>query len=310
MNVLIIGLGSIALKHISVLRQLNIPITIYALRSSRQSKNIEGVRNIYSLEEVKALNITFAIISNPTSEHKKTILNLLDYVHCPLFIEKPLYHTLDVVEILEKIKNLNILTYVACNLRFLDCLQYIKKYIDTNKEKRLNEVNVYCGSYLPEWRVTDYKKSYSAIPELGGGVNIDLIHEIDYLYWIFGIPQNTNVYCKNKSSLNIKAIDYANYCLDYDLFCANVVLNYYRRDYKRTFELVFEDRSILVDLKTNSILSNEQILFKSEQQIADTYYSQMQYFINQLAIKSNSTDNSIFDAYNVLKIILKNDVKR
>lgn len=304
MNVLIAGLGSIAQKHISALRIIDESITIYALRSSLNSKQVEGVKDIYALEELKNTKIDFTIISNPTSEHKNTILDVLDYIQCPLFIEKPLYHTLEIDDILDKIQKVDILTYVACNLRFLDCLQYIKNYIENNRDKRLNEVNVYCGSYLPEWRTTDYKKSYSAIPELGGGVHIDLIHEIDYLYWIFGTPHQTDKYLRNVSSLNIEAVDYANYRLDYGSFCANVILNYYRRDYKRTFELVFEDRTILVNLQSNTISSNGEIIFKSNQQIIDTYYSQMKYFIGVLS-ESKQSFNSIHDSHNVLNICMK-----
>ena len=32
----------------------------------------------------------------------------------------------------------------------------------------------------------DYKKSYASKKELGGGVVLTCIHEIDYMYWLFG----------------------------------------------------------------------------------------------------------------------------
>ena len=43
-----------------------------------------------------------------------------------------------------------------------------------------------CHSYLPQWRKKNYKKSYSSNAKLGGGVSLDLSHEIDYIQWIFG----------------------------------------------------------------------------------------------------------------------------
>jgi predicted dehydrogenase len=187
MNVLIVGLGSIAQKHIAALSAAAQSFTVYALRASNPSGKVEGISNIYSLEELNNIPVDFAIISNPTSEHVNTILSLLS-LKCPLFIEKPLYHQLDIEDVLNKVKHSNILTYVACNLRFLDCLKYVKDKI-SKTEKRINEVNVYCGSYLPEWRNCDYRTNYSAISKLGGGVHLDLIHELDYLYWIFGMPQ-------------------------------------------------------------------------------------------------------------------------
>ena len=240
MNILIVGLGSVAQKHINSIRELDLTSSIYALRSSKKSQKQDNVIDFYSIEEAASIRFDFAIISNPTSEHKNSIFKLLDLM-CPLFIEKPLYHTIDIDDILIRVRETGILTYIACNLRFLDCIKYVKNNVKNSNIGRLNEVNAYCGSYLPEWRISDYKKSYSANPSLGGGVHIDLIHEIDYLYWIFGIPFNVRGIFKSKSSLKIQSIDYANYCLDYDDFCANIILNYYRRDYKRTpiFCLIF-----------------------------------------------------------------------
>jgi predicted dehydrogenase len=300
MNVLIVGLGSIAQKHIGVLNTINQSFTLYALRSSNPSNKVEEISNIYSLEELNNIPIDFAIISNPTSEHKNTILSLLS-LKCPLFIEKPLYHQSDIEDVINKVKELDLLTYVACNLRFLDCLKYVKDKIHTTG-KRINEVNVYCGSYLPEWRNSDFRTNYSAISSLGGGVHLDLIHELDYLYWIFGVPVEVHFVLKNNSSLAIEAIDYANYCLDYDTFCANVVLNYYRRDYKRTFEIVFEDETWLINLTKNEIACNGNTIFSSEQKVNETYLEQMKYFIGLLNSGNSASSNTIHDAYNVLKI--------
>lgn len=308
MNILIVGLGSIAQKHIEAIEKISENPVFYALRSSLSSKTYGNVNNVFSIEEINSLKIDFAIISNPTSEHKKTIDQLSEFGF-PLFIEKPLFHTLDMKDLLCKVMDLNILTYVACNLRFLDCLVFIKKEIDSRK-KRLNEVNVYCGSYLPEWRTTDFRQSYSAIPQLGGGVHIDLIHEIDYLYWIFGAPQKVNSVFKNNSSLSIEAFDYANYNFLYDEFSINVVLNYYRRDYKRTFELVFEDETWLVDLKQNAVFVNQDVLFTSDRTMLDTYEAQMNYFVDLVQSNNKSSFNSVNDAYDVLTIALENETKR
>ena len=128
--------------------------------------------------------------------------------------------------------------------------------------KEINEVNVYCGSYLPEWRPnTDYKKSYSANTLLGGGVYIDLIHEIDYFFWFFGKPKNTVKSYKSNSSLAINAIEYANFTLFYTNFTTSVILNYYRRDAKRCFEIVFDDYTVEVDLLKNCVYQTKKIVY-------------------------------------------------
>jgi predicted dehydrogenase len=131
---------------------------------------------------------------------------------------------------------------------------------------------------------------------------------LDYLYWLFGSPNEVSRKFKSQSSLAISAFDYANYLLDYKGFCANIVLNYYRREPKRSLELVFEDETWNVDLLKNQVTCKDQILFSSEQQISDTYQVQMKYFINCFKDKNESI-NSINDAFNVLKICMGNDTK-
>ena len=301
MNILIIGLGSIAQKHITALRNIDKDNQIYALRSSTQSRPFENIIDIYDINRLENMNFDFAVISNPTAKHKETI-EFLSHQNLPLFIEKPLHYSLDIEELVKEVTDKNIITYVACNLRFLDSLRYIKERLD-HKDKRINEVNVYCGSYLPSWREGDYRKQYSAIPELGGGVHIDLIHELDYIYWFWGVPSAKMGYMKNSSSLEIPAIDYANYCFDYNSFCVNVVLNYYRKDCKRTLEIVFEDETWFLDLAKNQITSANDIIFSSSMTILDTYQQQMEYFISLLDKKKESF-NTINDSFNTLKMAL------
>lgn len=170
----------------------------------------------------------------------------------------------------------------------------------------MNEINAYCGSYLPEWRPNiNFRDIYSVNPDMGGGVHIDLIHEVDYLYWLFGMPEKTKTVFRSRSSMRIKAYDYANYCLIYNSFCASVVLNYYRKDTKRTLELVFEDETWIVDLRKNIIMSQDKIIFKSDQNMIDTYLDQMNYFVQLVKTNKKTSFNTIEDAYNVLKICLE-----
>jgi predicted dehydrogenase len=303
MRILIIGFGSIAKKHLAALQSVLPKSEIFALRSNSDAEVVPGIKNLFSFDEVSGLIFDFAIVSNPTSEHKKTIFKLLVY-NIPVFIEKPLHSSLDIEDLVKEIEKKNILTYVACNLRFLDCLNFVKDRLHFMRDKKLNEVNVYCGSYLPEWRPNmDFKKSYSANAALGGGVHIDLIHELDYLYWLFGTPIDVIRKFKSQSSLSISSVDYANYILDYNIFCAGIILNYYRRDTKRTLELVFDDETWEVDLLKNKVLANGQNIFSSSQRIADTYILQMQYFVNTAIVEKKSM-NTVTDAYEVLKICL------
>ena len=306
MNILIIGLGSIAKKHIFALKQLNIIAKIYALRSKPNSEALAGVISIYDLNNIDVF-FDFAIISNPTNLHFKYIELLADK-GVNLFIEKPPISSLENIKILEKtIQESEIITYVACNLRFHPCIQYIKKNL-ISKTKRINEINIYCGSYLPNWRPNkNFREIYSVNPDMGGGVHLDLYHEIDYTCWLFGIPEKSQHVLRNVSSLKIDSIDYANYLLEYESFSVNIILNYYRKDAKRSIEIIFEDETWMIDLIRNNIKNqNEFIIFEnSDFSIEKSYYLQMQYFIEH-SINKRKPMNCLKESLDVLKICLNN----
>lgn len=304
MRVLFVGIGSIAKKHIKAIRAIDPNTQLFALRSSRDAAKYEDVEDIYDYAEIEGVNPDFVIISNPTSKHYETIETLLP-LRKPLFIEKPVFGELGHDEVIKEIVDNKILTYVACVMRFMDCLTWLHAYMKEHRNNvRINEINVYCGSYLPEWRPgIDFRKCYSAIPELGGGVHIDLIHDVDYVYWIFGKPSKSSTILRNVSSLNIRAFDYACFNLEYPEFSANVVLNYYRRDAKRYMEILFDDCTWTVDMLKNEITSSTgELIYRSEQSGADEYEAQMRYFIGLVQSKATTSMNSVEEAYDVLKI--------
>ena len=304
MKLLIIGLGSIAKKHIDAIIKINQYVTIYALRSNTNAKALTNVIDLYKLSDVPN-DIDFILISNPTSLHSKTILNVIDF-NKPLFIEKPAFDSvINNDEIVRLIKEKNIKTYVACNLRFHPALIFIKDYLNSNNLK-VNEVNIYCGSFLPNWRpLQDYTKSYSANQKLGGGVHLDLIHELDYAIWIFGKPVNYNSIKRKVSNLLIDTFDYTNYNLSYPDFNVSITLNYYRSIPKRQIEIVLENEILICDLLTCTILNSEnKIIFTdNEFDLSKTYLYQMNYFINNLKDKYIYM-NDINESFEILKIAL------
>ena len=304
MKVLIIGLGSIALKHIKALQELYPSVVIYALRRKGEpSKEIKGVIEVFDISEIKVDTLSFILISNPTAVHYETIKEVMVYKK-PLFIEKPLFETLsnEANDLVMEIERQGIPTYVACNLRFLESIAKIRELL---VGKRVNEVNVYCGSYLPDWRPNiDFRKVYSANKEMGGGVHIDLIHELDYVYWLFGAPIHTQSFFSNKSSLDITAYDYANYLWEYDDFSVSVVLNYYRRDSKRTLEILTDEGTYLVDLLKNNISYNDELVFQSSQLSLETYTAQMQFFVEEI-LNRQTKFNTIVEANKILELCLQ-----
>ena len=302
MKVLIIGLGSIAEKHIFALRNTKQDIQIFALRSSMKSDKKGGIVNLYSFDQIPS-NINFVIICNPTSNHYNTIFDVIK-LKVPLFIEKPpLMDLVNIEKLLSKIRKNNIKTYTAFNLRFHPVIQWLKEKIPLSK---VIEVQSYCGSYLPDWRPgKDYRRVYSAKKSFGGGVHLDLIHELDFIRWIFGEPKNINAFMGKKSRLEIDSVDIANYNLEYENFYITILLNYYRRDPKRTIEIVMEDQTWIANLLKASVCkADSHTLFQAENFILqDTYNSQMKYFLENI-YTNIPIMNSLEESLKTLKICL------
>lgn len=293
-----------AKKHISALRMLRPDVELFALRSREPSPEIGGIQNIYRYEAIVEVDPEFILLSNPTYL-RATSLKKLVPLGKPLFIEKPVLPNLDAAdEVSRLMEKYGTETYVACNLRFLSCLNYLAG-MATAGRLNPNEVNIYCGSYLPDWRPgRDVRKVYSSQPELGGGAHLDLIHELDYVYWIFGRPLRHRRLLRSVSTLNIPAVDYANYALSYTNYAVSVILNYYRRDYTRTMELILPETTYQVDLAANRITNEkDEVIFEEASGINDTYAKQMQHFLRELSTGRLSF-NTFADGVKVLKLAL------
>lgn len=304
MKILIVGLGSIGKKHVDGILNLYPFAEIFALRSSENQEKYRSVINIYSLFEVPQ-DLTFIVISNISSKHVDSIISFIDF-NCPLFIEKPVLINLNsAVKISSLLKKFDIMTYVACNMRFHPSIEYLNKYLSNNKIK-INEVNVYCGSYLPNWRPNvDFRNVYSSNKSMGGGVHLDLIHEMDYICWLLGFPISVLSMHLSASSLEIDSIDSARYLLKYHDFSASITLNYYRLVPKRQIEIITSDDIILVDLLTNKITSelSGKPIFQSEFDMSDTYTKQIKYFTDKV-FKGELPMNNFDEAVEILKVAL------
>lgn len=294
MRALLIGMGSIAQKHLDALWRIEPDCEVFALRSGHSDRNNPKVQNLYSWDDVRP-GIDFVMICNPTSEHFEAIEKSAN-LGVPLFIEKPpLMDLKGAKELVRILREQKISTYTAFLFRFHPVIQWLRQNL---KGKRVLEIQAYCGSYLPEWRPNrDYREVYSAKAELGGGVHLDLIHELDYLIFLFGKPDDIMAYRSKVSQLEINSTDVAHYWMQYQSYNASVILNYYRRDAKRSLEIVMNEGTWTADLINSRIInSNGDVLFENDKPLSETFFHQMDYFLKGLKSKEpymNSLEDSI-----------------
>jgi len=298
-KILFAGLGSIGQRHleniISILKERNIYYSIDALRTSKSS--FDNIDNIYTTYNSIPNGYDITFITNPTNLHYSAIQKLKNKTK-NLFIEKPIfnkYYQLDFT------KGIN---YVACPLRFHPIIKKLKTFVEDNNVFSYRAI---ASSYLPEWRKnSDYTKCYSASKKMGGGVHLDLIHEIDYLKWIFGKPNTVSSLSNKVSSLQISSNDISVYIFKHKNVVGSLHLDYfgrYKNKDKRDIEIFTNDDTIIFDITNNSIkyLKNDKIKYLQKE---DIYINEMNYFLDLVSSKNKKYYNMPKEALDSLKIAI------
>lgn len=306
MKIAFIGLGSIAKRHIKNLKEVltdrNVDFSIDVFRHSDGEINDEEIRSIvsgvYNEKELAKYLYDIIFITNPTSLHFATIKKAAKQAK-HLFIEKPVFDTTDV--------NLNELElqedsvyYVACPLRYTAVLQYVKEHVNLDD---VFSVRAISSSYLPDWRPgTDYRKTYSANKDLGGGVAIDLIHEWDYLTAFFGFPEKTYGIETKVSALEITSNDLAAYIGVYKDKIIELHLDYFGRKTTRQMVLYTKDETIVADLTESKITYQKEgkvINFAEDRNAFQK--RELCHFLDMIDGKT-ANDNTVANALRVLKL--------
>jgi predicted dehydrogenase len=236
LKVLLIGFGSIGKRHYEVLSKMFLVQTIDLVTK----QNIEDKICYKNLEVVDNINqYDYFVIASETNKHFEQLKFLEENVKNKLiFCEKPLFESKKDLEI----KNNKV--FLGYVLRFHPLLEKLKEMI---KDEKIILVNAKCGQYLPSWRPhTDYKNCYSVKKEEGGGVLLDLSHEIDYVQWLCGQINEIKSYQVKVSDLEINSDDltmligktnkniFVNISIDY------ISKNTHRKLFVETFEHTYE----------------------------------------------------------------------
>ena len=301
LKVCFIGVGSIARRHIrnltNICEKRAVKLTIDAFR--RKNELIEGVNQIYVNKAELPNNYDVLFITNPTGQH----LNSIKSFHnngTHFFIEKPVVS----VDQIEEAKCINLkrdsVYYVAAPLRFNAVIQWIKGNLDPTNIISVRSIS---SSYLPDWRPgQDYRKTYSAHKDMGGGVSIDLIHEWDYLTYLFGWPEKVFSMIGKKSNLEIDSDDFAIYIAEYEKMIVELHLDYFGRKPIRQVELLTNEDTIVGDIANNKITfmkTGNTIAFDEERD--DYQKRELGYFLDMVSGRVDKEDG-FHHGLNVLKL--------
>lgn len=196
MRLYVIGLGSAGRRHLDNARALG--------------HDAEGGR----LDGADAFEPDAVVIASPTSAHLDGLQWAIEHrVHA--FVEKPIASSsTGVGEVLAAAEKAGVTVAVGYNLRFHRALEAVAGAVRGGRIGRLLSVRAEVGQYLPDWQPgRDYRVSYAARAELGGGALLTLSHELDYVRWIAGEVETLQGIADRVSSLELDVDDVA------DLVC-------------------------------------------------------------------------------------------
>ena len=312
-RILVIGCGSIGKRHIGNLIALRAG-EIRACDASQERAGETGARfgieTEIRLSSAWAWNPDIALIATPPSSHVELAIEAARR-GCDLFIEKPLSDRKQGVRQLEGlVRRKDLVSMVGCNLRFHPGLVRVKQILEKGSIGRVLSAIVEFGQYLPDWHPTeDYRKGYSARVDLGGGIVLDAIHEIDYIRWLVGEVQSVACMAGTFSSLEMQTEDTAAMLLYFTRGAVGEVhLDYIQRAYSRRCKIIGEGGTVAWDFTEGTVRWYEAEegcwrTFRTPRtwDVNRMYIDEMRHFLSSRARRSR-TCLDIAEAARVLEI--------
>jgi predicted dehydrogenase len=226
MRILIIGLGAVGQRHARNLRLLlgdQVELLAFrqrgggpalsdtlAVQPGVSPEDALGMAVYHDLDEALAQEPDGVVVANPSSMHLTSARRAAE-AGCAVFIEKPLSHTWEgVPEFVADAARRRLPIVVGYQWRFHPLFARLQELLAERAIGRLIAVNAAYGEYMPGWHpYEDYRQSYAARRELGGGVLLTQAHDIDYLGWLIGWPQEVFSVGGHLSQLDIDVEDTA-----------------------------------------------------------------------------------------------------
>lgn len=310
-KVAVIGLGSIAERHRKNLRLLFPNAEILSMSASGRyvpdpPENADSL--LLTIDELINEKPNLVIDASPSSKHCYYSGKIIDSsIDC--LIEKPVASTLSQCEslLLSDARSSSQITVGYC-LRYLTSTNRMKSYIDEECFGRIHSIYISTGQYLPDWRPNkNYLDSVSSKKELGGGVLLELSHEIDLLMYLFGRVRPKYANLKSSEELSLTVEDIADVVFETENGDSIFLhLDFLQRSSQREFIFITEKGRVIWDLLKNSIEcfshKGRKVLFD------DPYFDKNQMYILMLkdCVQGGSNRTcSLQEAVKVVEVIDK-----
>ena len=306
MKICIVGLGSIGQRHLKNIhavagaRGIEVETDVVEPREldylDAGTRALVGKR-FASPSEIGRCDMVF--VTNPSQLHRETLEAARDRADF-FFVEKPVFTEALPDDALGPYSDERRF-YVACPIRHTKVYRFLSEFVLRN---RIFCARAICSSYLPEWRPgTDYRRTYAA-QEGSGGVKLDLIHEFDYLFTLFGLPQESRLLDGKFSDLELRSVDGVSFVGRYPDKTLELHLDYYGRVPRREIELYTASDVVVCDF------IRAEIRFLREGRRIDLAEERNEYCLREIgyffdfALNGAANMNSIPYANSIVKFVL------
>lgn len=267
MKILFAGLGGIGQRHLRNLRQLrgeSVEVLAWRQRGLKttltEKLQVEAGADLEAKYAVRVLpelepaleSADIVFVCNPTRAHV-TVALAAARAGCHLFVEKPVSDSWEGIdELLDLAREKRLVTFVGYQLRFHPLMIRLQALVRERAVGNFIAVRAEVGEYLPGWHpYEDYRAMYSSRRELGGGVILSQIHELDYLYSLFGLPRRVFALAGHLSRLEIDVEDVASISLEFFVdrhpLPGHLLQDYLQRPPARTCVVVGDAGKIAAD---------------------------------------------------------------
>lgn len=289
MKFLIIGFGSIGRRHAQNLLELGqTDLLVYRTGHSTLPPEMHLDLPVETdLERAFAHQPDAVIVANPTALHLPVSIRAAQQ-GCHIFLEKPISHSLEgIAELQQAVRQNGVKVFVGFQYRFHPAIQTIRSWLREGKIGRPLWARAHWGEYLPDWHPwEDYRRSYSARRDLGGGVLLTLCHPFDYLNDLFGRATQVSAFVGKTGDLEIEVEDTVEAILHYpDSFVATVHLDYLQRPPTHTLEICGTRGTLRWDYHAGSLQLHQLIEEREARLVSIT-----------LAVPSHSERNQMYRA--------------
>ena len=278
MEILIIGKGSIGIRHAKIFKKLGHNVSFFRKNKSNIKTKLV-FKEFFDFNLIRENFYSLIVICNPSALHVK-YLNKFKNLSENFLIEKPLCTNLKDLNILKKIsKTKNI--YTGYMMRFDERIKKIKKICVSKNE--LIYGNFKWHTYMPDWhKYENFKNSYASKKNLGGGVVLTCSHEVDMATFLFG--EARSVFCiKKKNKLDIEVEESVLIIIEHKSNVISFVsIDFGNKIFSREFYIRHLDKKISYNYEKQNIHESnfkrkKVIKIKPKQNIDEIYYNQNKY---------------------------------